>query len=365
MRSIEIKGLTRTELEQELQGMGEPKYRAAQLFQWIYRRRVESFEVMSNLPKALRRSLAERFTLRKLPVLAEDRSRDGTRKFLLGLEDGKQIESVLIPDEDRLTACLSTQVGCALACAFCLTGMMGLKRHLEVWEIVAQIPALQERLQAEERITHIVLMGMGEPLHNYEATVKALRIIMDPEGLAFSPRRITLSTVGFPDALKKLGEEGIGVNLAISLHAPTDALRDRLVPLNRRYPLKVLLEACQAYPLPPRRRLTFEYVLLEGVNDRIEDAEQLADLLKGLRCKINLIPLNEAPEIPFKRPSQERLLAFQQVLHERGYTATLRESRGWDIAAACGMLKTDVARKGLDRGESGFVSWEVRGGAVR
>lgn len=357
MQSLEVKGLTRAELEQELQEMGEPRYRAAQLFQWIYKGRAGSFEAMSNLPKALRRSLAERFTLKTLPILEEDRSQDGTRKFLFGLEDGNQIESVLIRGEDRLTACLSTQAGCALACAFCLTGVMGFKRHLKAWEIVGQIPALQERLQGEERITHIVLMGMGEPLHNYEATVQALRIMTEKEGPAFSPRRITLSTVGFPEELKRLGEEGIGVNLAISLHAPTDDLRDRLVPINRRYPLKELLEACRAYPLPPRRRLTFEYVLLDGVNDRIEDAKQLAVLLKGLRCKINLIPLNEAPEIPFKRPSRERLLAFQQVLHDRGYTATLRESRGWDISAACGMLKTEAARKGLDRKD--LVSYHV------
>ncbi|MBI3988066.1 MAG: 23S rRNA (adenine(2503)-C(2))-methyltransferase RlmN [candidate division NC10 bacterium] len=354
--SLEVKGLTRAELEHALQEMGELRYRAAQIFQWIYKRQVGSFEDMSNLPKALRHSLAERFTLKLLSVLQEDRSRDGARKFLFGLEDGKQIESVLIPDEDRMTACLSTQAGCALACAFCLTGVMGFQRHLEAWEIIGQIPALQERLQSEGRITHLVLMGMGEPLHNYEATVKALRVMTEKEGLAFSPRRITLSTVGLPKALEKLGEEGIGVNLAISLHAPTDDLRDQLVPINRRYPLKELLEACRAYPLPPRRRLTFEYVLLDGVNDRIEDAKELAVLLQGLRCKINLIPLNEAPEIPFKRPSRERLLAFQQVLHDQGYTATLRESRGWDISAACGMLNTEAVRKGLFRNKRAFFS---------
>lgn len=335
----EVKDLTRGELEAILVKLGEPAYRARQIFQWVYQKRAGSFQEMTNLPLNLRGRLADRLLLQELHVLKRERSQDGTLKLLLGLADGRQIESVLIPDEDRLTACLSTQVGCALSCAFCLTGLMGLERNLRPWEIVAQILALQEELSSGERLSHIVLMGMGEPLANYEATVKALKILTDPEGLAFSPRRITLSTVGLPHQIRRLGAEGLGVHLAISLHAPTDELRNWLVPINRRYPLKELLDACRDYPLSPRRRITFEYVLLEGINDRPEEAHAMAKLLKGIHCKINLIPLNEAPEIPFKRPSQDRLLAFQKILHDHGYTATIRETKGWDISAACGMLK--------------------------
>lgn len=336
----EVKDLPRGELGAWLSELGEPAYRARQIFQWVYKKRAGSFKEMTNLPLGLREHLADRLLLQELHVLKRERSQDGTLKLLLDLADGRRIESVLIPDEDRLTACLSTQVGCALSCAFCLTGLMGLERNLRAWEIVAQVMALQGELSSGERLSHIVLMGMGEPLANYEATIKALRIITDPEGLAFSPRRITLSTIGLPHQIRRLGAEGLGVNLAISLHAPTDALRDRLVPINRRYPLKELLDACRDYPLPPRRRITFEYVMLDHVNDRPEDAYALAKLLKGIRSKINLIPLNEAPEIPLKRPSQDRLLAFQKILHDHGYTATIRETKGWDISAACGMLKT-------------------------
>ncbi len=335
---IELKGLSLEETERYVAALGEPPYRGRQLFHWIYARGCRRFDEMSDLPAALRAALAEQASITGLTCLARKVSRDGTRKYLFACPDGRQIETVLIPDEARLTACLSTQVGCALACAFCLTGEMGFVRHLRAGEIVDQVLGLREDLGPGERIGNLVLMGMGEPLHNYDATVKALTILAHPLGLAYPPRRITLSTVGLVPEIERLGASGLDVNLAVSLHAATDELRDRLVPINRRYPLKELMVALRAYPLPPRRRITLEYVLMDGVNDRPEDARELTKLLRGLRCKVNLLPLNEAPAIPFRRPSRQRVEAFQQILKSAGVLATIRESRGWDISAACGML---------------------------
>jgi 23S rRNA (adenine2503-C2)-methyltransferase len=306
---------------------------------------------MTDLPATLRAGLAEWASIGTLALLDRQVSQDNTQKYLLGCADGRAIETVLIsvlsavegPDEGRLTACLSTQVGCALACAFCLTGKMGFVRHLQPGEIVDQVLALQRDLQPGERIGNLVLMGMGEPLHNYDATVKALTILAHPLGPAYPPRRITLSTVGLVPEIVRLGQSGLGVNLAVSLHASTDELRDRLVPINRRYPLKELIAALRTYPLAPRRRITFEYVLIDGVNDRPEDACELTKLLRGLRCKVNLLPLNEAPAIPFRRPSQERVETFQRILKSADILATIRESRGLDISAACGLLATESA----------------------
>lgn len=345
---IELKGLSLEEMERFIAERGEPAYRGRQLFHWIYGRGANTFEEMTDLPVTLRARLAEQASIGAVTPLAKDVSRDGTRKYLFGCADGRQIETVLIPDEGRLTACLSTQVGCALACAFCLTGKMGLIRHLLAGEIVDQVLALRRDLQAGEQIGNLVLMGMGEPLHNYDATVKALAILTHPLGLAYPPRRITLSTVGLVPQIVRLGASGLDVNLAVSLHGATDELRNRLVPINRRYPLKALMAALRAYPLPPRRRITFEYVLIDGVNDRPEDARELARLLRGLRCKVNLLPLNEAPAIPFRRPKRERVEAFQQILKSAGIPTTIRESRGLDISAACGLLATESAEKRLD-----------------
>lgn len=345
---IDLKGLSLEEMERLLADHGEPAYRGRQLFHWIYGRGVATFAEMTDLPVALRARLAEWTDIGGLAPLNRSISRDGTRKYLFGCADGRAIETVLIPDEDRLTACLSTQVGCALACAFCLTGQMGFVRHLQCGEIVDQVLALQRDLQPEERIGNLVLMGMGEPLHNYDAVVKALTILAHPLGLAFPPRRMTLSTVGLVPEIVRLGQSGLGVNLAVSLHAATDDIRDRLVPINRRYPLKELMAALRTYPLPPRRRITFEYVLIDGVNDRPEDARALVRLLRGLQCKVNLLPLNEAPAIPFRRSSQERVETFQRVLKSAGILATIRESRGLDISAACGLLATEINQKSLD-----------------
>lgn len=345
---IDLKGLSLEELERFVTDHGEPVYRGHQLFHWIYGRGATTFAEMTDLPIALRARLAERASIGALAPLGREVSQDGTRKYLFGCADGRQIETVLIPDEGRMTACLSTQVGCALACAFCLTGTMGFVRHLQTAEIVDQVLALQRDLQPGERIGNLVLMGMGEPLHNYDATVKALTILAHPLGLAYPPRRIALSTVGLVPEIVRLGQSGLPVNLAVSLHAATDELRDRLVPINRRYPLKVLMATLRAYPLPSRRRLTFEYVLIDGVNDRPEDARELVKLLRGLRCKINLLPLNEAPAIPFHRPSRERVETFQRILKAAGLLTTIRESRGMDISAACGLLVTASAEKKLD-----------------
>lgn len=345
---IDLKGLSLEEMERVVADHGQSAYRGRQLFHWIYTRGAHTFAEMTDLPVALRARLAEHTSIGALTPLVKEISRDGTRKYLFGCTDGLQIETVLIPDEGRLTACLSTQVGCALACAFCLTGKMGFVRHLQPGEIVDQVLALQRDLQPGERIGNLVLMGMGEPLHNYDATVKALTILLHPMGLAYPPRRITLSTVGLVPEIVRLGESGLGVNLAVSLHAATDELRDRLVPINRRYPLKELMAALRAYPLLPRRYLTFEYVLIDGLNDRAQDAHELVRLLRGLRCKANLLPLNEAPAIPFRRSSRERVETFQRILKSADILATIRESRGLDISAACGLLATESEEKRLD-----------------
>ena len=345
---IDLKGLSLQEMERLVTDHGEPAYRGRKLFRWIYGCGARTFAEMTDLPATFRTGLAEWASIGGLTVCGREVSGDGTRKYLFGCTDGRAIETVLIPDEGRLTACLSTQVGCALACAFCLTGKMGFVRHLQPGEIVEQVLALQHDLQSGERIGNLVLMGMGEPLHNYDATVKALTILAHPLGLAYPPRRITLSTVGLVPEIVRLGHSGLGVNLAVSLHAATDELRDRLVPINRRYPLKALMAALEAYPLPPRRYLTFEYVLIDGVNDRPDDARALVRLLHRLRCKVNLLPLNEAPAIPFRRPSRDRVEAFQRILKSADILTLIRESRGLDISAACGLLATETNQKSLD-----------------
>lgn len=342
----DLRDSTLAELTQWMTGLGEPAYRGRQVFRWLWKRQVENFRQMTNLPMACREALEGQACLGRITVVEVRSSRDGTRKFLLQLSDGERIEAVLIPEGRRLTACISTQAGCGMGCGFCLTATMGLHRNLRPGEIAGQLVALGKGLAPGERVTHIVLMGMGEPLANYAATEKALQILTAKDGLGFPPRRITLSTVGLVPGIRRLARSGLGVNLAVSLTATTDALRDRLVPINRHYPLRELLQACRDFPLPPRRRMTFEYVLMEGVNDRIEDAQRLVQLLKGIRCKVNLIPLNEAPAIPFRRPARNRIEAFQKVLERAGYIATIRESRGQDISAACGMLAT--AERPLD-----------------
>lgn len=335
----DVTELTRQELQAALHPH-EP-YRAAQIFRWIYRRGLNDFTRMSDLPKALRDELGTRFRFGTPRCVDRLRSNDGTEKFLFELEDGRRIESVFIPDTPRQTFCVSTQVGCAMKCAFCLTGRMGLVRHLTAGEIVAQVRIMARAVGLGPTRFNVVFMGMGEPLHNYDETMKAIRVLADPEGLAISPRRMTLSTVGATRHLERLAQEPIMPNLAVSLHATTDALRDRLVPINRKYRLSELIEVCRRLPLKNRSRITFEYVLLDGVNDTPEDARRLAKLAASLRAKVNLIALNEAPGIPFARPSDERVDRFAAGVAAHHVTVSVRKSRGRDIRAACGQLSTE------------------------
>jgi 23S rRNA (adenine2503-C2)-methyltransferase len=308
------------------------------VFRWLYRHGVANFEAMTDLPRGLRARLAAEFTITTPQVVRRDRSTDGTEKFLLALADGRQVEAVFIPDTPANTFCLSTQIGCAMACAFCLTGRMGLVRHLSAAEIAGQARVLATVLGLLDAPFNIVLMGMGEPLHNYDETMRALRILADPHGMAVPPRRVTLSTVGLPPALERLARERVMPNLAVSLHAPTDTQREALVPISRRYSLAEVVHACRAFPLKRRQRITFEYVLLAGVNDSPADARQLASLLAGLKAKVNLIPLNAAPGIPFERPTDAAVDRFARVLADRGVRVSVRKSRGRDIRAACGQL---------------------------
>ena len=336
--------LDRPALEAAFAERGLERFRARQVFRWIYGRGVTAFGDMTDLPHSLRTALAADFTLATPEVVTRHRSIDGTEKFLLRLHDGRQIESVFIPDTPSMTFCISTQVGCAMACGFCLTGKMGLTRNLTAGEIVGQVRVLVDALDMRRTRFNIVLMGMGEPLHNYDETMKALRMLADEEGLSVSPRRVTLSTVGLLPALERLAHEAIMPNLAISLHAPTDAIRGELVPLNRKYGVADIIAACQRFPLKRRSRITFEYVLLAGVNDSPADARRLAKLLANVRSKVNLIPLNAAPGIPYDRPSDEAIDQFARILADHQLTVSVRKSRGRDIRAACGQLIVEGGR---------------------
>jgi 23S rRNA (adenine2503-C2)-methyltransferase len=341
---LNLAELERPALEAALATRGYPRFRARQIFTWIHRRGVVDVDAMTNLPRELRATLAADFTLTTPGTVTHERSSDGTEKFLLQLADLLQIESVFIPDTPANTFCVSTQVGCAMACAFCLTGRMGLVRNLTAGEIVGQVRVLAGALGLRDKPFNIVLMGMGEPLHNYDETMKALRILADEEGLAVPPRRVTLSTVGLLPAVERLAREPIMPNLAISLHAPTDLQRGQLVPINKKYGIAEIIEACKRFPLKKRGRITFEYVMLAGVNDRPEDARKLAKLLADVKSKVNLIPLNAAAGIPFERPSDEAVDRFAAILAERGLIVSVRKSRGRDIRAACGQLIVEGQR---------------------
>ena len=335
---IDLKDLSPSDLGAFLSSFGRERYRTSQILRWLYQKDVSSFEAMTNLSRRFREGLAQVSRISSLEPVRVEASRDGTRKFLFRLEDGNQIESVLIADKDRLTLCISTQVGCALGCRFCLTGTLGWKRDLRPSEIVNQVLAVREALQGMAHITNIVLMGMGEPLANYSNTVRAIQLLAHPDAFKFSSRRVTLSTAGLVTELDRLAREKISFRLAVSLNAADDETRTLLMPINRRYPLKKLLNACRRFPLKPRTRITFEYVMLDGVNDSPEDAKRLLKLLRGIPSKVNLIPLNEAPGIPFKRPSEENVRVFQEILMRGGLTAIVRASKGADISAACGQL---------------------------
>lgn len=334
----DLKNLSLAQLQIFLSELGAEGYRARQIARWVFKAGVAHVAAMTDLPKALRQALEAHTVISKLACLDLCLARDGTRKLRYQLSDGAVIESVLIREPERLTLCLSTQAGCRIGCAFCLTTRGGLRRHLRAAEIIDQIIQTRALLEPGEHLTNLVFMGMGEPLDNYTNTVEALRTITHPDGVGFSPRRITVSTSGIVPAIRKFGAESLGVHLAISLNAPNDEIRTPLMPINKKWPLGELLAACREYPLPRRRRLTFEYVLLAGINDQPAHAEQVADLLQGLRCKVNLIPFNEFPGAAFRRPAAEVVQQFQAILLRHQFTATVRESRGRDISAACGQL---------------------------
>jgi 23S rRNA (adenine2503-C2)-methyltransferase len=315
-----------------------PGFHGRQIFHWIYRRGVTDFDQMTDLGRDLRDRLRAAYVIDTPVVESRQTSVDGTTKFLLRLADGRHIESVYIPDTPAQTFCVSTQAGCAMGCAFCLTGRMGLVRNLTAGEIAGQVRLLAHATGLAEKAFNIVLMGMGEPLHNYEPTMKALRILADEQGLGVPARRVTLSTVGLVPALERLAREPNMPNLAVSLHATTEEQRNALVPINRKYSLAQLVAACKRFPLRRRSRITFEYVLLDGVNDSDDDARRLVALLDGIKAKVNLLPLNEAAGIAFRRPPDARVDAFARILADRGMVVSVRKSRGRDIRAACGQL---------------------------
>ncbi|SET61400.1 23S rRNA (adenine(2503)-C(2))-methyltransferase RlmN [Oceanicella actignis] len=354
-------GLTREALRAALIEAGAPegqaRMRAGQLWQWIYQRGATDFAQMTNLSKAFRAFLDERFVVGRPQIVTRQVSQDGTRKYLLRIEGGHEVEAVYIPEEDRGTLCVSSQVGCTLTCSFCHTGTQRLVRNLTAAEIVGQILACRddlgewprpgERPSDKRLLSNIVLMGMGEPLYNFEAVRDAMKIAMDPEGISLSRRRITLSTSGVAPLIPRVGEE-IGCMLAISLHATTDEVRDKLVPINRKWNIAQLLDACRAYPrLSNAERITFEYVMLKGVNDSDEDARRLVRLIAGIPAKINLIPFNPWPGAPYERSDWDRIEAFAEIVNRAGYASPVRTPRGQDIMAACGQLKsaTERARK--------------------
>ena len=348
---LNLVGMTREEIATALGALGVERYRADQMYSWVYAKGVTDFENMTNLSKDLRGRLAESFRIGRPGVNVDQQSVDGTRKWLLDFEDRNAAETVYIPEPDRGTLCVSSQVGCTLTCAFCHTGTQRLVRNLEAGEIVAQVMLARDHLgewpsaKEEKRITNIVMMGMGEPLYNYDNVKKALEIVMDGGGVSISKRRITLSTSGVVPEIERCGRE-LGVMLAISLHAVTDEVRDKLVPINRKWPIKELLRACRAYPAAKNaRRITFEYVMLKGVNDSEADARELCRLIKGIPAKVNMIPFNPWPGSAFECSERETIKKFARVVEKAGYVATVRTPRGRDILAACGQLKTASERQ--------------------
>ncbi|HEX9080353.1 MAG TPA: 23S rRNA (adenine(2503)-C(2))-methyltransferase RlmN [Desulfuromonadaceae bacterium] len=369
----DLKNLTLADLEKFLQGKGKERFRATQIFKWIYQHDAHSFEEMTNISKELRRELAEVAFISNLEPEAVEEGSDGTRKYLFDLGDGNGVESVLIPIEGRNTLCISSQAGCAMGCAFCLTGTFKLTRNLTTAEIVNQIMAVRRDLArnppalpagggegrgdaddgddsddglpaSPDTIRNIVMMGMGEPLHNLDSVIPAIKIMIDGNGLQLSNRRVTVSTCGLVPEMERLGREVPNVNLAVSLNATTDELRDRIMPVNRKYPIRELLRACREFPKPGRRKVTFEYVMLGGLNDTLEDAKRLLRLISDIPNKVNLIPFNEHEGCSFTAPTKAAVDAFHKYLIDRNVTVITRDSRGGDISAACGQLKGRLKR---------------------
>jgi 23S rRNA (adenine2503-C2)-methyltransferase len=334
----DLKNMTLEEIEDFISNLGKEKYRAKQIIKWLYRSGSTSFDEMTTLSKAFRAEISSIARISSLEIAQIQRSTDGTKKILFKLEDGNFIESVLIKEKNHWTICVSTQAGCQMGCKFCLTGKQAFKRNLLPSEIAGQILTARVQTDEGENIKNIVMMGMGEPLANYKNTIKAIHIITTDAGLGFSKRRITVSTCGIVPMIEKLGRDAM-VNLAVSLNAPDNTTRTHLMPINRMYPLERLIEACRHYEMPRRRRITFEYILIKGVNDSPDDAEKLARLMRGVRCKFNLIAFNEYPQSKFKTPDDARIEAFRNILIKHQYTAVIRASKGRDILAACGQLR--------------------------
>lgn len=349
MNKTRICGKTQVELARWLKEMGQPSYRGQQIYEWVYQRGAKSFAEMTNLPQNLRQTLAEQAEVGVPAVVRRQVARDKTVKLLLALADGQTVEAVLMQydldrSRDRLTGCISTQVGCPIGCPFCATGQSGFARNLEAGEIVGQVLALRSEAAQPDTGLNIVFMGMGEPLLNYAEVLKSIELLHDPVGLDISYRRITISTSGVTPKIKDLAREGKPVSLAVSLHAPNNRLRDQLVPLNRRYPLEDLLPACREYFEVTKRRLTFEYLLLKGINDSKAQAEELAALVKGMPALINLIPANPTSGA-YQKPNSEQIRLFARILRERGLEVSIREERGGEILAACGQLRGSVPAK--------------------
>ncbi|MCW8834983.1 MAG: 23S rRNA (adenine(2503)-C(2))-methyltransferase RlmN [Rhodospirillales bacterium] len=354
----DLVGLSRAEMTAVMAEIGEKPFRVKQLWHWIYHRGSTDFAEMTSLSKGLQQTLSELFVIGRPEVTQEQKSIDGTRKWLLRLEDGNEVESVFIPEEDRGAVCLSTQVGCTLSCRFCHTGTQQLVRNLTAGEIIGQFMIARDACgewptprDGTRQLSNIVVMGMGEPFYNYEETAKAMTIAMDAEGIAISRRRITMSTSGVVPFMERCGRE-LGVNLAVSLHAATDEVRDAIMPINRKWPLAEVIRACRAYPgAHNARRITFEYAMLKGINDSPADAHALARLVKGLPCKFNLIPFNAWPGAPYECSSMATMKKFAEILNDSGFSAPIRVSRGRDISAACGQLKSESVRSRKNRDE--------------
>ncbi|WP_457575764.1 23S rRNA (adenine(2503)-C(2))-methyltransferase RlmN [Desulfomarina sp.] len=344
-RKTDLKNFSQDQLVSYVETLGQSPFRGKQIMGWLYRPGISEFSQMTDLAKSFRQLLQEKCTFSMFSDPVIERASDGCVKFGFLLEDGNIVESVLIPEPERNTLCISSQVGCAMKCTFCLTGTMGFSRNLTPSEIVNQICGVRDFLLNEQEedlvgpaaITNVVFMGMGEPLNNLDNVLTSIAIMTDPRGLNLAERRITVSTCGIAPKLRELGRRS-SVNLAISLHAVDDITRNELMPVNRTYPLKTLLEACRNFPMPKRKRIMFEYILLKGINDSDREARELARILRKIPCKINLLPYNESPNLPYRSPDGERILAFQDILRKAHFSVFIRNSRGSDISAACGQL---------------------------
>jgi 23S rRNA (adenine2503-C2)-methyltransferase len=346
LTQTDIKELSKDELILWLKLNEIKPYRAGQILKWIYLRQADTFDVMTDVKKEIRNQLSQHYFIHRLEKARIETSQDGSKKYLFKLSDGKFVESVLIPEKDHYTLCISSQVGCAQGCRFCLTARGGFARNLTKGEIIAQVRDVASDIGGSKRLSNIVMMGMGEPLANFSNVVEAIHVITDKDfGLGFSSRRVTVSTSGFVPKLSDLGRE-TSVNLAVSLNAADNKTRDMLMPINRKYPIEQLLKACENYPLMPRRKITFEYILIKGINDSQEDAKHLAKLLRPIRAKINLIPFNSYEKSEFQRPEDSVILKFKDILSKTNYTAIVRYSKGQDISAACGQLRANMMPDG-------------------